>query len=249
MRNIGVVGGLGPLAGVDLHAKIIKNTNATCDQEHIPVFHISCSNLIGDRTAYFLDNSLPNPADNIFTVISKLYTLDCYVIGIPCNSSHIPSIRNKLETMLAQKYGENIIVIHLIVETAKYLLAKKIKKTGLLATLGTYHAHIYQNVLKEYGIEVLLPETITQMLRIHNSIYDEGYGIKTHFSPVTEKARGILLEEAVEFKKRGAENIIMGCSEIPLALSPEESEIPLVDTTDLLAKALIRHSNPHKIKK
>ena len=66
-------GGVGPLAGVDLHNKIINNTitNGT-NQGHLEVHHLSCSNDITDRTEFLLRNSIENPAEGMFRLINKL---------------------------------------------------------------------------------------------------------------------------------------------------------------------------------
>ena len=65
---IGVIGGMGPYAGIDLIKKILDMTKATSDQEHIPLSLISVPHLIEDRTAFLLRKSQTNPG----IVLSKI---------------------------------------------------------------------------------------------------------------------------------------------------------------------------------
>jgi len=91
-KIIGIVGGMGPRAGLELHNKIILKTNATNDQSHVSVAHISFSNRIPDRTAY-LNNEVPeNPAFAIKKIVKMLHEVGAQCIGIPCNTSHVPEI-------------------------------------------------------------------------------------------------------------------------------------------------------------
>ncbi len=237
---IGIVGGVGPLAGVDLHTKIIKNTPARTDQEHLPIVHISCPHRITDRTAYYLDRSLKNPAHDIFQIIGQLVDLGCTLIGIPCNSAHIPCIRDELDSMLLQAYGKSVTVFHLIEELASFLEEQRIMSVGILATKASIQSRLYHDVLEAKEIRVIAPGTEERIEQVHDSIYHKEYGIKSHF-PVREQATEILLEEARQLAKEGAESIIMGCTEIPLALTQSMIDVPLIDATELLAKAMIRN--------
>ena len=83
-----ILGGIGPMAGVNLHKHIILNTNAKNDQEHLKVIHLSFSSLINDRTNFLLDKIVKNPgtqmADitiNLLQFINKLKS-PC-ILGIP----------------------------------------------------------------------------------------------------------------------------------------------------------------------
>lgn len=249
MQNVGIVGGVGPDAGVDLHKKIITHTKAEQDQDHVPVYHISCPHLIVDRTEFYLGKSQVNPAISIIKIISLLYDLQCYVIGIPCNSTHIPSIRNFIDSTLKNKYADTINVLHMVKEVAIYLHSRKIYTVGLLATKGTYQSKIYQDILGEYGIRVVVPKTDEQIERIHDSIYNTEYGIKSNVSLFlgNQKANNILREESNALMSENIDGIVMGCTEIPLALSQEMVDTPLFDATDILAQALLYKSNPDKL--
>jgi len=69
---IGIVGGVGPLAGLDLQAKIIRQTIAGRDQEHLPVLSLSWPGPIADRTEYLLGRVAANPAHALLAQLRLL---------------------------------------------------------------------------------------------------------------------------------------------------------------------------------
>ena len=112
-------------------------------------------------------------------------------------------------------------------------------RVGLLSTLGTYGSHVYSDALAPMGLEVIVPDKRTQRT-VHASIYDKGYGIKAHANPVTPDARLNLLRAVAHLRGAGAEAVILGCTEIPLALTGRTAgTLPVVDPTRVLARALI----------
>ena len=246
---IGIVGGVGPYAGVDLKKKIFDNTKAFSDQEHLEIYLLSSSNRITDRTAFLNDPSnLENPAIAIFNVIKKLYKIGADVIGIPCNTSHSPLIFDKIKFLIDNE-DINVELLNMIEETNLYIKneLKDVKKAGLLATLGTYGSMVYQETFKSSNIEILIPDE-NDKERVHKAIYDKSYGVKAFSNPVAKKAKEEFKNVITALKTKGAQAIILGCTEIPLALNNEDSDIPLIDPTTVLARALISRVDKNKLK-
>ncbi len=246
---IGIAGGVGPYAGLDLAAKVFDQTAARRDQEHLPVALLSLPHTIADRTAYLLGEAAENPAYALAAVIRKLETLGVTVAGIPCNTAHAPRIFDVLLAELA-RVGSRVRVLHMIRETARFLAETRpgLQRVGVLSTTGTARAAVYPAVLQTLGITALAPADDVQA-RVQAAIYDEEYGIKAQSSPVTERARAELLLAAGHLASQGAEAIILGCTEIPLAI-PEHTlhGVPAVDPTLVLARALIRETYPEKLR-
>ena len=248
-KIIGIVGGVGPYAGLDLKKKIFDNTKAFSDQEHLEVYLLSSSRHITDRTSFLKNPSdIENPAVAIFNVIKKLQRIGAHVIGIPCNTSHSPLIFNKIEFLIKNE-GLDLELLNMIEETNIYIKnkLKDVKKTGLLATLGTYGSMVYQETFSTSGIEILVPDE-NDKEKVHNAIYDKSYGIKAFSNPVKKQAKEQLKAAINTLKKKGAQAIIMGCTEIPLALNKNDSDLPLVDPTTVLARALISRVDQGKLK-
>ncbi|MBB6271700.1 aspartate racemase [Pedobacter cryoconitis] len=238
---IGIVGGVGPLAGVDLVRKIIEETPAHKDQEHVQVVLLSLPDLIPDRTEFLIGNENVNPGVPISKILLQLEKAGAVVAGIPCNTAHAPLIFNLIRAEL-KRSGSYLKVLDMVEETAVFLLNEhKYQKIGVLSTTGTLRTGIYKTVLNKYGFEVLEVENLQHQDKIHEAIYNPLFGIKAVSSPVTQEARDILMRSCDELINRGAEIIILGCSEISIALTETFiGTCPLIDPSRVLAKALLK---------
>ncbi|HUX19788.1 MAG TPA: amino acid racemase [Spirochaetia bacterium] len=240
-KAIGIVGGVGPYAGLDLNQKIFASTTTRREQDHFEVYLLSCPSLIGDRTEYLLDPAgHVNPGIAIYEVIRKLSLIGAEVIGVPCNTSHAAPILD----LVLQKIDEDslgITFVNMIEETVRHIVTTYpgIRRVGLLATRGSYESGVYTATFKAHSsIEVLNPPMEGQE-SVHAAIYDPQYGIKNHPNPIAPEAQAALRSAAEDLIAEGAEAIIMGCTEIPLAMRPVELSVPRIDATLVLARALI----------
>ena len=231
---IGVVGGMGPYAGLDLVKKIFDETDAKTDQEHIPVSMLSIPHSIADRTDFLTGESPENPAIAISKVIHKLYAQGATVIGMPCNTAHADPIFNEILNHIPTE----ITFIHMIRQVAQYIKNKypTLIKVGVLSTAGTSISNVYQNALGRYGFT------------IDPAIYSKTYGVKAFSNPVTEQAKNDLSSGIDHLINNGAEAVILGCTEIPLAVTEQNvNGVPIIDSTKVLARALISASSPHSL--
>ena len=247
--KIGIVGGAGPYAGLDLAQKILQQTRAKNDQDYLPTISISTPDQIEDRTRFLLGEISSNPAYPIFRNLCDLKVLGASVAGIPCNTAHAPAIRDVFLEKLKQS-GSKLKVLDMISETIAFLkeTCSDVKTVGVLSTIGTWKAGFYPELLSASGYEVrILAEP--QQQRLHdNALFHPEFGIKVQAHSVTETARNFLLEGVECLKKQGVQAIILGCTEIPLGL-PERKlgDIFFLDPGLILARALIREFSPEKL--
>lgn len=246
---IGVVGGVGPYAGLDLVAKIFDQTEASADQDHLPLALLSAPAGIPDRTEFLLGYAKDSPAPALARVILDLEAIGATVVGIPCNSAHAPPIFDVIREELAQA-GSRVKLVHMIEEAAEFVRAMHpdLRTVGVLSTTGTRQTGVYAATLGRRGIDALMPDTAVQEA-VHGAIYDPEYGIKAQSYPVTPAARGSLLDAMDHLQEKGAEAIILGCTEIPLAITEKLiGDTVIVDPTLILARAMIRELDPEKLK-
>lgn len=241
MSAIGIVGGVGPLAGTDLAQKVFKNTKANKDQDHIDLYLVSCPSIIPDRTEYVLFNG-ENPAPGIQKAMDKLALCGASAIGISCNTAHSPKILRQV------KVPENTVFINMIDRCCAYSAEKGFKKVGLLGTLGTLRSGIYAEYFRNYpDLELVLPSEETQQA-VQDAIYNKEYGIKA-LSAVSEKAYGAVSAAVRELAEKGCQAVILGCTELPLVFEKKDSpeKTALIDPTNILARELIRATAPEKL--
>ena len=252
MRNekiIGIVGGLGPYAGLDLAKKIFDQSEAESDHEHLSIALLSFPKEIEDRTSFLFGKTKINPAYAIFSIIRKLEEIGASVIGIPCNTAHSPEIFNVILEEL-KKSNSRVQLIHMINEVAKFIQKNypAVRNIGLLSTIGTYKAKVYSRILEQKGISVISPDEVLQKT-VHSAIYHPIYGIKAKSNPVTDTSKRKLSEAICYLQNEGAEVIVLGCTEISLAITYKTiGKTAIIDPSLILARALIREVNPDKLK-
>jgi aspartate racemase len=248
-KIIGIVGGVGPYTGTDLAEKIFNETLANKDQDHLPVALLSLPHKITDRTEYLVGQTEENPAYAVSEIILQLEKMGAGVVGIPCNTMHVPEIFDTIQDEI-HRSGSNIILINMLDEVINFIREyyPDIKTIGVLSTTGTYRSGIYIEKLKERGYKGVTTDPELQE-EIHKSIYDRDFGIKAVSNPVTKKSKNILVNGIRSLKRAGAEGIILGCTEIAFALPYKKlNGLPLFDATYVLARALIHKTSPGKLR-
>jgi aspartate racemase len=238
---IGIVGGVGTFAGIDLYRKIYQHTDARTDQDHPPVALLSIPHRVLDRTEFLLGKVEDNPGVAIAGIIKALVSVGAEVIGIPCNTAHTPVIFEEIK----KGVPSGAELLNMVEEVGRQLSEKfpDIRKAGILGTTGTYMSQTYTRSLAHYQIEAIYPERSEQDELVHQAIYDKRYGIKAFSDPVTDRARNDLMDAARSLIGKGAEAIVLACTEIPLAIP--ESRIDrsvVIDSVAVLAQALIHKS-------
>jgi aspartate racemase len=247
---IGIVGGIGPYAGLDLNRKILDQTLARRDQDHVNVLMLSWPGHIPDRSAFLIGQSQDDPTVGILRCLRVLERAGASVAGIACNTAHSPRIFNAVTKVLRDSESR-IAVVNMIYEVAMFLRTNypAVKNVGVLGTDGTIRANAYAEVLSEEGISTTYPDPDVQHSRVHPAIYDSVYGIKACSEPVTEKARKYVLEAAHHvLEDKGADALVLGCTELPLVV--RERQLygkPVIDPTLILARALIARVAPDKL--
>lgn len=229
-KVIGILGGMGPAATLDLFEKIIEaavKRGARRDQDH-PEVVISSVPRTPDRTKAILGHG-PSPEADLIRSARRLETAGADLIAIPCNSAHffLEAIQNSV----------SIPILNMIELTVQHIVDNDpgSRKTGILATDGTIEARLYQDALDRARLEFLVPDPEHQRL-VMDAIYGSA-GVKENAS--SSAARIKMAGVAEHLIGRGAQCLIAGCTEIPLCLKSEKINVPIIDATLILANAAV----------
>ena len=222
-KTIGIIGGMGPLATADLFEKIVGHTKAACDQEHLHVVIDSNTN-IPDRTAALLHGGA-DPLPELAKSAGRLEKMGADVLIMPCNTAH-----NYYDGIAA---AVSVPVLHMVRLTAWALVERGVKKAGLLATDGTVRTGIYQKSFAGSGVELLTPDEAGQRA-VMEMIYQ---GVKAGDMAFDAQPARQAMERLLA---AGAEVLILGCTELPLAVKLYGIALPAVDPTLELALEAIR---------
>jgi aspartate racemase len=146
------------------------------------------------------------------------------VIGLATNTMHV----------VADQIADGIGVpfVHIADPTAEALMAKDFCRIGLLGTRFTMEMSFYKDRLKARGLDVLVPDE--EIPALNAIIYNDlCHGI------VRDISRQTFVTSIRRLAERGAQAIILGCTEIGMLIDETSSPLPVFDTTDLHAKALV----------
>ncbi len=247
---IGILGGLGPQAGLDLAQKLIRLTRAKRDQEHLPFVLFSMPEMVGDRTAYLLDRERTNPAHAIAGQLERMSTMGVTIAVMACNTAHAGPIFDVVQDLLRRK-GISLPVLHMVEETITYIgeAYPAVQRVGILGTQGTYQTGLYDQALETAGLEAIVPDPDVREQQIHSALYSPDFGIKACSDPVSEEASSRVIAAIHHLHTLGAEAIILGCTELPLAVKESEIDgIPILDPARIIAEKLILETYPDKLK-
>jgi len=216
---IGILGGMGPAATVDFMGKLVAATRAACDQQHLPTLVYSVPQ-IPDRTQAIVGGG-ESPLAAMRTGVEMLENAGATHIAIACNTAHF--------WFDALACGRRAAMLH-IVDAALAQVPPGIERIALLATEGTYAAGVYSRRIDG----LMLPET-----RERRALAGAIGAVK---AGDIARGRQDLFEIAAALAARGAQAVVMGCTEIPVALAGLEraNSALLVDASAALARACVR---------
>lgn len=223
MKTIGIIGGMSWQSTQHYYAAINKLTAARLGGLHsanLLIHSLDFAPLAVMQTQGQWQEAGLVLADSA----KRLEDAGADIIALATNTMHI----------VAQAIEDTISVpfVHIAQPTANELLDDGMTKVGLLGTRFTMEMSFYKDVLISRGLEVLTPEV--DVTNLDGIIFEQlCKGI------VTEPSRNRYLQAIAALEARGAEAVILGCTEVGMLIDDANSPLPVYDTTQLHAKALV----------
>ena len=234
-RTVGILGGMGPAAGADFARLFV-----TACAERMRVRGIAVSDQafpehwlaqvpVTDRSSALGAPGFGahQPLEPMLQAMGKLAALGATTIAVACNTAHV------WHGELQQRFPQ-LEVLHVAREVARTLAARGVQQVGLLATAGTYSAGLYHQAFAHAGVQCHTP-LAEEREQLMQGIYS---GVKVGDMVFAHKAFASVAEALV--KRHGLQTLVLGCTEIPLALQlvPGMPQLSLIDPAELLALAL-----------
>jgi aspartate racemase len=225
MKKIGLVGGISWTSTLDYYRYFNEGINERLGGLNFAeciIYSINFGQYSKHNAKYDWDGAykmLFEAASNL-----KAAGADCILLG--ANTAHIVADR------LAATIGLPLLQVTSAVSDAIH--QKGLTKIGLLGTIYTMELDFYKDKLRDNGIESIIPETKEERIWIEDVLrYELSKGI---LNPETKKGFLDMMDRLI---KRGAEGIILGCTEIPLIIKQEDVSFPVFDTTKIHALAAV----------
>jgi len=244
---VGILGGMGPQAGLDMAGKIIAMTRTECDQDHIPFILFSLPATVPDRTSFLLGKTDINPAYGIAAQFESMSALGITVAAMACNTAYADPIFNVVLELLRNK-RISLRILHMVRETVAHIVDAypKIERVGVLATHGTYQTRLYDQALEAAGLEAVLPTTSVRENDIYPALYGPN-GIKACSGVITGQTRRRVGSAIRHLHDLGAEAVILACTELPMAVGKDRVDgTTIVDPARIIAAKLIREVCPEQ---
>ncbi|MBP7832242.1 MAG: aspartate/glutamate racemase family protein [Candidatus Levybacteria bacterium] len=222
-KAIGILGGMGPEASVYMLDLLIS----------LSAKEFGAIN--GDEFPEVLLNSVPVPdfisSDNnkdkalkmLKKSVKRYNKKDTLCLSIACNTAHVLIPQLQKET--------SIPFISMVQGVSEEVLRMRLKKVGLLSTPGTLRSRLYHDQLESKGVVILTPSPQEMALT-------EGVIRNVIAGKKSKKDTAVLKKIGIALKKRGAEGIILGCTETPLAF-PDKFPLPVFNSVEILCRSLL----------
>lgn len=239
LHTVGILGGMGPAAGADFARLFV----AAC-ADHMRKCGIAVSDQafpehwlaqvpVPDRSTALREpgSGGHQPLEPMLQAVAKLAALGATAIAVACNTAH--AWHASLQARFPQ-----LEVLHVAREVAAALSARGITQAGLLATTGTYQARLYDQAFAQAGIACHIP-SLQERAQLMHGIYS---GVKVGNMARAHSAFAGVAQALA--RRHGLQTLVLGCTEIPLALSslPDMNGVDLIDPAAVLARALVQRA-------
>ncbi len=226
-KCIGIVGGLGPEATILYYQTIIKKYYEKYGDYNYPEMIIN-SRSFDEYINWGSHKDIKSMEEDLVASVNSLAEAGADFAIISANTPH------QVYDPVAKRV--KIPMLSIVDTVCTHAQRLKIKRIGLLGTIITMTQDFYPSVLSKAGLETLVPSTEDQEI-VHDII-------------MNELARGIIYPESKnkyieiidKLSESGAQGVILGCTEIPLMIKPEDVDIHVLDSTLLHAVAALNYA-------
>lgn len=219
MRKIGIIGGMGPEATALLFQRIVAQTPADDDRDHLPLL-IDNDPGIPSRIAFLIEGNKIDPTAHLCKIAQNLEKAGCSALAMPCNTAHF----------FAKAISESVSIplINMIEHTARHIKTKGWTKIGMFCSPALRKVGVFEAAFAQNGLEALFPANDSEPLQIIRQI-------KAGQPPDTALIARLLSE----LEAHGAHGVLISCSELSLFRDHLVTPLPLVDSLDVLTTEIL----------
>lgn len=228
-KVVGIIGGMGPEATIDLMARVVKATPAMDDGDHI---HLVVDNdpKVPSRIKALIEKTGESPLVHLQEMAKKLADWGVNFLAMPCNTAH--HYYNDIQKSV------QIPILNMIDLSVQHITTQNIgiKTVGILASAAVINLKIYEKCFSKSGIQTLYPEksiqdNIMQVIRMIKS----GKYSKEEIDKI---------QHAVDYliQKKHVEAILIACTELSIIAHEIHTSIRCYDSAQILAEAIVKNA-------
>jgi aspartate racemase len=227
MKHIGLIGGISPESTIHYYKIICDEFNKRFGKSNFPDITIRSISLQAIQDLYDNDQ-WDEMAEVIIKAINNLAGASVDFVGITANTPHMAYEQIKKKSPLQ--------ILSIMDATGKAIQKDGLKVVGLLGTKKAMEHGFFQESLKEYGIDAITPDAEDREY-VNKVVFDE-----LIYGKISDASREEYKRIIAKLVEKGAQGIILGCTEIPMLIKPEDVSVKTYDTTDIHAKAILEHA-------
>ena len=226
MKKAGIVGGLGPVSTLDYYRGIIRGVRELSGSEDYPSIVIDSVNMT-EMLGYVADSDWEQLTALLVGAVGRLAAAGADFAAIASNTPHI--------VFEAVRERAALPLVSIVEETCRYAVAAGVRRAAVLGTLFTMRSGLYTKAFERFGIKASVPDDGTQA-EVYGIIFPN---LENGVVLAQEKER--LLRISKDFLvETQSDALVLGCTELPLAIRPGELDTVLLDTAQIHIEAIVR---------
>jgi len=223
-KRIGIIGGVGPSATVLYYQQIIEGFRGRVENTHFPEILIHSLDLM-EINNHFYNKDMDSLSDKIEKAVRGLEKAGCAFALLSCNAMHMVFDRVQMRVQVPM-----VSIIEAVLNEVKQ---RQLKRIGIMGTTFVMQSTLYRQPLEQSGVQCLLPNEKEQSW-IMEAINDD-----LQLPKIPEETVTRLLMNVENLGAQGAEEILLACTDLPVAISEEKSSIPILDSTSIHVRAIL----------
>ncbi len=227
-RTVGILGGMGPEATVDLMQRVIRLTPALDDADHVRML-VDNNPQVPSRIAALIEGSGASPAPTLRAMAEGLVAQGADFLAMPCNTAH---------HYHGEVAGDLPVPFLNMVELAADTLAgiePAVLRVGLLASTALQKIELYEPALRARQLQVLYPAAAQQ-----SDLMDLIRAVKA--GDATSARRQSFSDAARDLEAAGADVLLIACTELSVISDDLETALPVYDSADILSRAIVNEA-------
>lgn len=223
---VGILGGMGPAATIDVMRRVLEATPAEDDAAHIHLL-VDQNAKVPSRIDALINRTGPSPADELVRMAKNLEAVGATLLAIACNTAH--SYAGEIAAAV------NIPLLDMIALTAEAVAGRELRhrRVGMLASTAVLQVGLYERAFVTSGIETLYPEQQPDIMRIIGAVKREG---------ATERMRQEFNMLARMLSASDVDLLIIACTELSLLTDGLDADIVKIDALDVLVAAIVERA-------
>jgi aspartate racemase len=219
-RVVGIIGGMGPEATVDLMRRVIAKTPAQDDQDHVHLI-VESNPKIPSRIAHLIEGTGADPTPELVRIAQNLERAGAQALAMPCNTAH--AYRDAI------RHAVGIPLLDMVARSVEHIATLHPgARVGVLASSAVFKIGLYAKAMTAAGLASLMPLRQTEVMGLIKAVKRGETG---------EEVQRLLAELALDLANR-TDVLLIACSE--LSVISGAITVPYVDSLDVLAADIIK---------